>query len=162
MRRHRTLGFIVGAALALIATSAVPSHARVDVSINLGAPPQLVPVPAAPNVAYAPNVDANYFTYRGRYYVFTNGAWYASRSYNGPWAVVAPEYVPRPLLSVPVQYYHRPPAQWRSWHRAEAPRWQKHWGRRWDERRFEGQGAPREDRDRHDRRDRHDDRYDRR
>jgi hypothetical protein len=156
MRRHRTLGFIVGAALALIAATAVPGHARVDVSINLGAPPQLVPVPAQAGVAYAPNVDANYFTYGGRYYVFTNGAWYSSRSYNGPWAVVAPEYVPRPLLSVPVQYYHRPPAQWRHWRRAEAPRWQKHWGRRWDERRFEGQAAPREER--HDRRDRHDDR----
>jgi hypothetical protein len=148
-------------ALAVVAGTAAPGYARVDISINLGAPPQLVPVPAAPSVTYAPSVDANYFAYSGQYYVFSNGGWYASRRYNGPWVAVAPEYVPRPLLSVPVQYYRRPPTAWRQWQRAQAPRWERHWGRRWDDRGHEGQALPRErgeERRDHERRDRYDDR----
>ena len=148
-------------AAALGCASAAQAEVRVNIGINLPAPPQLVPVPAAPSVAYAPSIDANYFSYGGQYYVFSNGAWYLSRSYNGPWVAVAPEYVPRPLLSVPVQYYHRPPRAWRQWQRAQAPRWERQWGRRWEERRYEGQALPRDHergrwQDRDDWRDRHD------
>lgn len=164
MTRH-TIPRLIFAGLMLAAAvgGASAARAEVRVNINLGAPPQLVPVPAAPNVAYAPRVEANYFSYGGQYYVFDNGAWHVSRGYNGPWVVVAPEYVPRPLLSVPVQYYRHTPRAWRQWQRAQAPRWERQWGQRWEERRYEGQASPR-DRDRgrgHDRddgRDRHDDR----
>jgi hypothetical protein len=159
--RHRFLGFFVaGLALAAGLTTAAPSGAAVNVSIgiNLPGPPQLAPIPETP-IQYAPSVDANYFFYGGQYYVFTNGAWYVSRGYNGPWAVVAPEFVPRPLLGVPVRYYHRRPSAWSHSRAAAPPRWEPKWGRRWEERRFEGQALPREDRrgDEH-RRDRHDDR----
>ena len=85
---------------------------RVNIGINLPAPPPLVPIPSAPAIEYAPQVDANYFFYGGEYYVFSNGAWYASRGYNGPWVAMRPEFVPRPLLAVPVQYYRRPPRAW--------------------------------------------------
>ena len=166
MARHTISRIFAG--LMLVAAvgwaSAAQAQVRVNIGINLPVPPQLVPVPAAPTVEYAPSVDANYFSYGGQYYVFSTGAWYVGRGYNGPWVTVAPEYVPRPLLSVPVQYYHRPPRAWRQGQRAQAPRWERRWGRRWEERRFEGQALPGDhDRGRgHDRRDdwrdRHDDR----
>jgi hypothetical protein len=47
--------------------------------------------------------------------------------------VVAPAYVPRPLLTVPVRYYHATPAEWRHWRREQPPRWAHNWGRDWDE-----------------------------
>ena len=164
MARHRIsrqifAGLLLAAAVG--GASAAQAEVRVNIGINVPAPPQLVRVPAAPAVAYAPSVDANYFFFDGQYWVFSNGAWYAGRGYNGPWVTVAPEYVPRPLLAVPVQYYHRPPRAWRQWQHAQAPRWERKWGRRWEERRFEGQASPRDHergrgRDRDDWRDRHD------
>lgn len=116
----------------------VPSlgHAQVTVNIgiNLPAPPQLVPVPATP-VMYAPSVGANYFFYGSEYYVFANGGWYVSPRHNGPWTLLAPEFVPRPILMVPVQYYRVPPPTWKNWRRDAAPRWEPHWGQRWEEHR---------------------------
>ena len=111
------------------------AHAAVSVNIgvNIPAPPQFVVVPGTP-VSYAPAVPANYFLYGGRYYVFNNGAWYSARGYNGPWVVVGPQYVPRPLLSVPVRYYHVPPPQWRGWRHDAPPRWQRTWGSDWHDR----------------------------
>ena len=121
--------------LTLVGSSS-PVHAQVSVNIgiNLPAPPQLVPVPASP-VMYAPGVAANYFVYEGQYYVLTNGAWYVSRGHNGPWVLLAPEYIPRPILAVPVQYYRVPPPAWREWRREAAPHWETHWGARWGEHR---------------------------
>ena len=125
------VGGLAGAGVAsvpLLAESAVDVH----IGINLPAPPRLVAVPASP-VTYAPTVSANYFQYGGRFYVFDDGGWYVARAYNGPWAVVAPEYVPRPVLAVPVRYYRRPPRDWRGWRRDAPPRWSNNWGRRWDD-----------------------------
>jgi hypothetical protein len=105
-------------------------------------------------------VRANYFRYGSRYYVY-DGGWHVSNGYNGPWAVIAPEYVPRPILAVPVRYYRRPPPDWRGWRRDAPPRWENRWGRDWDERRGRGVrhegGRWRRDRD-DDRRHRDDDR----
>jgi hypothetical protein len=108
-----------------------PSHAGVSVNIgiNLGAPPPLVAIPGV-GVQYAPSLPDNYFFYGGQYYVFYNGGWYASRYYNGPWLVVAPAYVPRPILAVPIRYYHRRPREWSHWHREGPPHWAPAWGRR--------------------------------
>lgn len=142
------VGGLVSAGIAsmpLRAESAVDVHVGINLP-PLPAPPRLVVVPSSP-VTYAPSVSANYFQYGGQYYVFNNGGWYVSRRYNGPWAVIAPEYVPRPVLSVPVRYYRRPPPDWRGWRRDAAPRWSNNWGRRWDEE--HGRGV------RHDRRDDH-------
>jgi hypothetical protein len=139
--------FVGGTLAALVLPASARGEVRVNIGINLPGPPQLVPVPAAPTIAYAPGVNANYFSYDGEYWVFEGGTWYVSRGYNGPWVVVAPEFVPRPLLGVPVQYYHRPPVAWRRWQREHAPRWQARYGRRWEERRHEGQALPRERRE---------------
>lgn len=102
--------FFMGGALAAIVGPAAVAQAevRVNIGINLPGPPQLVPVPSAPAIEYAPGVNANYFVYDGEYYVFSNGAWYASRWLQRPWVAVRPEFVPRPLLRIPVQYYRRP------------------------------------------------------
>ena len=118
--------------LATVGYLAEPAVARVSVNIgiNLGAPPQLAPVPGTV-VMYAPAVPENYFYYDRQYYVFLNGAWYVGESYRGPWFSIAPEYVPVPILRVPVRFYHRPPPPWRKWHREAAPRWEGRWGRRW-------------------------------
>jgi len=121
-------------AIALVVTLAVPAAAqvRVDIGINLPAPPALVVVPGAP-VYYAPQAPANVFLYGHQYWAFTNGGWYVGPNWNGPWAVVEPAYVPVPVLRVPVAYYPRPPGQWRGWQRTAPPHWDPHYGRGWQE-----------------------------
>jgi hypothetical protein len=137
-------GMIVSAGLlvALVgAAGTAQSEVRVSIGINLPAPPALVVVPATP-VMYAPSVRANYFFYGGEYFVFTRGAWYASAGHNGPWMVRAPEFVPRPILAVPVRYYRVAPGEWRHAKREGPPPWAPAWGRKWEEHRG-GPGGPR-------------------
>jgi hypothetical protein len=114
------------------APRAGPAGVGVNIGIDFPAPPPLIPVPTGP-VMYAPAAPVNYFFYAGQYYVFTGGVWYASGGYNGPWVAVAPEFVPRPILTVPVRYYRVPPREWRGWRREEAPHWEARWGRGWNE-----------------------------
>src|SRR2546425_1598220 len=90
------------------AAGAAQSEVRVNIGINLPAPPALVAVPATP-VMYAPSVSTNYFFYGGEYYVFTNGGWYASGGHNGPRGALAPAVVPPPLLPGPGRYYRHAP-----------------------------------------------------
>ena len=134
----------VAFACATVLSSAYPSPAQVSVNIgiNLPAPPPLVIVPSSP-VQYAPSLDANYFFYGGEYYVFDGTQWYSSPGYNGPWVVLAPEFIPMPLLQVPVRFYRRPPPAWRAWRHEAPPQWAPAWGRRWEERRPQGQAQPR-------------------
>jgi len=89
-----------------------PPPPIVNVDINIGAPPRFVVVTGTP-VYYAPSVSYNYFFYNGRYYLFHNELWFSSAHYNGPWATIAFERVPRPILTVPVEYYRRPPGHWK-------------------------------------------------
>ncbi|HYB42374.1 MAG TPA: hypothetical protein VEL75_11425 [Candidatus Methylomirabilis sp.] len=131
MRKLLTLGVLLSTALLGWAGPA-GAGVNVNIGINLTGPPQLAAVPATP-VMYAPAVGANYFFYGGQYYVFAKGVWYVSRGYNGPWVALAPEFVPRPMLVVPVAYYRLPPPAWRAWTREMPPRWEARWGRRWVE-----------------------------
>ena len=143
MLRRMILGGLV--ALMLVGSPS-PGRAQVGVSIGitLPAPPSFVMIPGTP-VAYAPAVPANYFFYGGQYYVFTHGGWYMGPTYNGPWAVMAPEYIPLPILSVPVRYYKAPPPGWKGWHRAAAPpRWDPAWGHEWKNAHREYDGAHRD------------------
>jgi hypothetical protein len=171
-------------AAALVGALATPSAAQVSINIHLPGPPQLVVVPSSP-VQYVVNADANLFYYAGQYYVFSGGIWYVSPRYTGPWFIVEPEFVPQPILYVPVRYYRRPPTAWRVWVHDAPPRWEARYGHRWQERRDtgwrddgrrdndrrdDGAASPRWDRrddpprmeqrrdDRRDDRDRHDDR----
>jgi hypothetical protein len=106
----------------------------VSIGINLPVYPQLVRVPNYP-VYYAPGLQANFFFYDGMYWVLEGDNWYASSWYNGPWALVGPEYVPAYVLRIPVRYYRRPPVYFRGWRADAPPRWGEHWGSDWQQRR---------------------------
>lgn len=129
MTRLLTLA-VLGSILAL--PPVAHAGVSVNIGINLPGPPALVPVPGTP-VMYAPAVNANYFAYGGQYYAFVGSAWYVSPAYGGPWAVVAPEFVPRPMLAVPVRYYRVVPPAWHGWRPEAAPHWEARWGRHWTE-----------------------------
>jgi hypothetical protein len=131
MLRRVVLPGLIAAAL-FGGAGAAQAQVGVDIGIHLGSPPPLVAVPSSP-VMYAPSVNANVFFYGNQYYVFRRGAWYASPRHEGPWAAVGPEFVPRPILAVPVRYYRVPPAEWRAWHHEAPPHWQPAYGRRWQE-----------------------------
>jgi len=126
------------ALLALVVLAFVgPAHAQVhvDIGIHLPAPPPLVVVPTVASVQYAPSAPGNFFFYGGQYWVFSGGGWHVSRGFNGPWILVAPQYVPRPVLLVPVRYYHVPPGHWKQWQGAAPPHWEHEWGHSWAEKR---------------------------
>jgi hypothetical protein len=59
-----------------------------------------------------------------------------------------PQYVPAPLLRVPVRYYHEPPGHWREWRHEEPPRWEHDYGHEWDKQR-EGWRGKKRDRGEH-------------
>src|SRR5713226_3683457 len=140
--------FII-ALLALGLASPARAQVHVDIGIHLPAPPQLVVVPEVRAVQYVPAAPANLFFYNGQYWAFANGGWYVGPGYNGPWIVVAPEFVPRPVLLVPMRYYHVPPGHWGQWEDRRPPRWHEEWGREWAEKR-EWRGREHERDDDHD------------
>ena len=101
-------GILVASAASLI--PAAPAGA-LDLNISIGIGPMapaLIVVPGTP-VYYAPALPSNYFFYAGRYYAFHEGGWFYARAYNGPWTVIAVQKVPKPNLTVPVEYYKVPP-----------------------------------------------------
>jgi hypothetical protein len=140
--------------LAILA-SPLPAAAQVSIqiaipgiSIGINQPvyPQLVAVPGYP-VYYDPGSASNYFFYDGLYWVFEGDNWYASSWYNGPWALVGPQYVPVFLLRIPVRYYRQPPTYFRGWGQDAPPRWGEHWGHDWEREhggwdRWDRQAAP--------------------
>jgi len=71
-------------------------------------PPQLVVIPGS-TVYYAPGADFNLFVYGGRHYRYHEGNWFIAAAPGGPWAFVARERVPQPVLAVPGTYYRIPP-----------------------------------------------------
>ena len=128
---------LLGPLITVLVVAATVTQAQVqvhvDIGIHLPAPPRLIVVPQVPTVQYvpAPAAPSNLFFYNGQYWAFAGGGWYVSGGYNGPWVVVGPQFVPRPVLLVPVQYYHVPPGHWKQWERSRPPRWRDDWGREW-------------------------------
>lgn len=133
-------GFMVLGIMLCLATPAPAqvsigiSLPHVSIGINLPVYPELVPVPGYP-VYYAPRLSANYFFYDGMYWVYQDDYWYTSDWYNGPWWLVEPEFVPVFILRIPVRYYRRPPAYFYGWPTNAPPRWDRHWGHEWEQRR---------------------------
>src|SRR5713101_7446270 len=129
LRKILVGGFI---AVAALVGSTGTGHAgpRVDLGIHFAFPPRLAPVHASP-VFYAPSVRANFFSYNRDFFVFRSGVWYVGPGHNGPWAVLPLRHVPRPILAVPVRYYHARPGEWAHWHHEAPPRWAPTWGHRW-------------------------------
>lgn len=126
---------IIGALVALTLATPVQAQVHIDIGIHLPAPPQLVVVPEVRAVQYVPAAPANLFFYGSQYWAFVNGGWHVSRGYNGPWVLVAPTFVPRPILLVPVTYYRVPPGHWKQWQRGAPPRWGHEWGPEWSAKR---------------------------
>jgi hypothetical protein len=126
--------FIV-ALLAVVLVTHAQAQVQIDIGIHLPAPPQLVVIPEVRAVQYVPAAPANLFFYGGQYWAFVNGGWHVSARYNGPWVVIAPIFVPRPVLLVPVSYYRVPPGHWKQWQKHAPPRWDDEWGREWSEKR---------------------------
>lgn len=131
---------LIVALLALVVAPAVlapAAHAQVhvDIGIHLPAPPRLVVVPEVRAVQYVPAASANLFFYNGQYWAFANGGWYVSAGHRGPWIVVAPQFVPRPVLLVPVRYYHVPPGHWKKLRHDRPPHWDREWGHDWAKKR---------------------------
>jgi len=132
---------VIIASLLLAVIAPAVAHAQVQVHVDIGfrlpEPPRMVVVAPVPTVRYvqAPAAPGNLFFYNGQYWAFAGGGWYVSGGYNGPWVVVAPAFVPRPVLLVPVQYYHVPPGHWKKWAKQRPPHWQEDWGRQWADKR---------------------------
>jgi hypothetical protein len=148
--RPYIVAFVSLIALGSPAVAAAQVQVHVDIGFHLPAPPRLIVVPEVPAVRYmapAPAPTAgNLFFYNGQYWAFSAGGWYVSGGYNGPWVVVAPDFVPRPVLMVPVQYYHVPPGHWKKWAQQRPPRWQEDWGGEWADKR-QWKSRDRDDRD---------------
>lgn len=130
--------FLVAMSLVLLPLSSAVAQVSIQiglpgVSIGINQPvyPQLVQVPGYP-VYYDPGAGSNYFFYDGLYWVYQGDNWYASDWYSGPWALVAPRYVPVFVLRVPVRYYRHPPAYFREWQPEGPPRWGERWGNDWE------------------------------
>jgi len=123
------------ALVVLLFASPASAQVHVDIGFHLPAPPPLVVVPTVTTVRYAPSAQGNFFFYGGQYWVFNEGGWHVSRGYDGPWIHVAPQFVPRPVLLVPVRYYHVPPGHWKQWQRESPPHWEHEWGHSWAEKR---------------------------
>jgi hypothetical protein len=139
-------------ALVGVASSVAQAQVHVEIGIHLPSPPQLVIIPQVPAVRYvpAPAAPGNLFAYNGQYWAFANDGWYVSAGYNGPWVSVNPQFVPRPILLVPVQYYHVPPGHWKKWERGRPPHWQEDWGPEWaDKREWKRRDRDDDDRDDH-------------
>jgi hypothetical protein len=127
--------YILLATLALALAAPASAQVHVDIGIHLPAPPPLVVVPGVASVQYAPSAPGNVFFYGNQYWIYGEGGWHVSRRHDGPWIMVAPQFVPRPVLLVPVRYYHVPPGHWKQWQRETPPHWEHEWGNSWAEKR---------------------------
>ncbi len=152
MRRHFAWLLILGLAWA----SPAMGHTSVRFNIGFWAPPPPVAVfYEPPPMAWVPGTAVYYvdedsfpydcFRYGSYFYLDYDGYWYRSPGYRGPWIAIQAQYVPQPIFSVPVGYWH---------HRDEWGRWgnrgydrdrssERQWGRGGEaEHRWNGDRAP--------------------
>jgi hypothetical protein len=153
-RAYRILGV---AAIFGTLLSARASFAEVDVHIglNIPPPPSIVfrhepPVVVVPqtDVYYVPEASGyDMYRYGSWWYVNRDGYWYRSRTYNGPFAVVEYNRLPRAIVGVPKHYRHHPHRHHERY--GDAPDRHDHRGK-------DHRGKHRHrDHDRHDHRERH-------
>jgi hypothetical protein len=119
------------------------ADARVDVNAGINVvlppyvvaePPHVVVIPGT-YVYYIPGIDVDIIFYHGYWYRPYQEYWYRAKFYNGPWAYLPPQRVPRPLLDLPPDYRHMPPGHqripygqlkksWKTWEKEKY--WDKH------------------------------------
>lgn len=134
MRRERYRILALGTLLGMLIVLGVigEAAARVDININIGAPPPFV-LSAPPEVAvipgtyvYAvPGIAVDILFFHGYWYRPYEGQWHRSQSYNGPWVRLEPRSVPHALISLPPDYRRVPPGHLRIPH----GQLKKNWGR---------------------------------
>jgi hypothetical protein len=73
---------------------------------NYKQPPFLYKVPKSGAYAY-PGVPDEVLRYKDRWYKRYRGLWYWSWNYNGPWAFMDAERVPKNVRKLPPQHYER-------------------------------------------------------
>jgi hypothetical protein len=108
--RHALAVTVVGLALAIPAFAETHTYFGFTVGVASAPPPPVLVYQSPPPVVLVPNsqvyvVSGPYgddeFRYGGYYYVSSNGYWYRSHGYRGPFAVVDVRSVPRPIFDVP-------------------------------------------------------------
>ena len=112
----RVLTFAAAGAVLCLGGAVAAQGVRIDIGLGtpsgppvvLTAPPPLVVVPGT-SVYYAPEGLVDYFRYHGRYYAVVHDVWSTAPAANGPWVTIRIGQVPRPVRSVPVDYYKIPP-----------------------------------------------------
>jgi len=152
--RKVLLAFLfVAVGSALLPGSGGSARAQVSVNINLGPPPIVVSEPPAvvaipqTRVYFAPDPHVEVFFYGGYWWSPRGEAYYRSRAYNGPWAVVERRHVPKAVIYVPGDYRtryererHVPYGQWKKEHdrwdrdnRKSHKKWEKERQKEWKE-----------------------------
>jgi len=140
MQIRKSVWFFCGVFLLILAALPIESAAGVNVNIGVFAPPPVYRAPAPPPVVVipgtyvymVPDIAVEILFYHGYWYRPYEGRWYRGKSYNGPWAYLAPPKVPRVIVELPPNYRRVPPGHqkipygqlkksWGKWER------DKHW-----------------------------------
>jgi len=112
MVRRRKTGWVVSGLGTLLAVvfAAGPARSEVNVNVNIGppavvvaGPPEMIPVQRS-MVYFAPGVEVDLFYHAGFWWTPNQGRWFRSRSYDGPWVIIAPRAVPVSIVRVPREY----------------------------------------------------------
>ena len=147
MKRERLAAGIVAASFLLLTGFAARSDAGVNVNVGIFAPPLAYEVSAPPPMVVIPGTyvyavpddRVNMFFYHGYWWRPYEGRWYRSARYNGSWAYVRSERVPRAVIELPPDYHRHFSSgpriahedmqrNWRGWER------DRHWDRHDDRR----------------------------
>ncbi len=111
--KAKRLSFLISFTFVLV-LAGFSSHSDAGVSVGIGinipaytfaAPPPMVVIPGT-YAYFAPEANVDIVFYHGFWYRPYEGYWYRARGYNGPWAYISPERVPRVLLDLPPDYRH--------------------------------------------------------
>lgn len=152
---------IIGTSLLALTGFASPGYAGVSVNVGIFAPPPAYVVPAPPPVVVIPGTyvysvpdpAVNILFYHGYWWRPYEGRWYRSNHYNGSWAYVRPERVPRAVIDLPPDYHRHMGhgerishedlrRNWRGWER------ERHWDRHEDRREWRDEHREHRDHDR--------------
>ena len=113
MKIGKLVAGIIVASFLLLTGFAARSDAGVGVNVRIFAPPPAYVLPVPPPMVvipgtyvYAvPDAGLNMLFYHGYWWRPYEGRWYRSARYNGSWAYVHPERVPRVVIELPPDYH---------------------------------------------------------
>lgn len=147
MKSGKVAAGIMAASFLLLTGFAARSDAGVNVNVGIFAPPLAYEVAAPPPMVVIPGTyvyavpddRVNMFFYHGYWWRPYEGRWYRSARYNGSWAYVRSERVPRAVIELPPDYHRHFSSgpriahedmrrNWKSWER------DRHWDRQDDRR----------------------------